>query len=339
MARSLRIEKVNGLYHVINRGNYRQDLFINEGAHLAFERCLFEACEKCGWVLEGYCVMTNHFHLVIRTPEGNLVYGMKWLQSTFANRYHHFRKVHGKLFQGRYKSLIVEEESYLGALLHYVHLNPVRAGMVDVAGLRGYRWSSYWYLQHPAKRPAFMDLSGCLEASGGLSDTTAGRKKYRDYLAWLAADSGAQKELLFDRMCRGWAIGSKDFKKNLLSEESERRKAEAEEQGETLDVGNEYYDGRDLREANELKWELYLERGLVALGKDAAAIREDLKSARWKVMLAAILKRHTSATNVWIAERLNMGISQAVSQNVGKFHAGGEGKSEAFQELIIRITE
>lgn len=63
----------------------------------------------------------------------------QWLQSTFANRYHKFRKVHGKLFQGRYKSLIVEEDSRLGALLHYVHLNPVRAGMTDVKGLRNYR--------------------------------------------------------------------------------------------------------------------------------------------------------------------------------------------------------
>ena len=338
MARSLRIEKANGVYHVINRGNYRQDLFINEGAHLAFESCLFEACEKCGWVLEGYCVMTNHFHLVIRTPEGNLVYGMKWLQSTFANRYHHYRKVHGKLFQGRYKSLIVEEESYLGALLHYVHLNPVRAGMMDVAGLREYRWSSYWYLQHPAKRPGFMDLSGCLEAAGGLSDTTVGRKKYRDYLACLAADSGAQKELLFDRMCRGWAIGNKDFKKGLLSAEAERLKGEAED-GEVLELSKEHYDGKDLREANELKWELYLERGLAQFGKDATAIREDLKSAEWKVMLAAVMKRYTSATNVWITERLNMGISQAVSQNVGKFYEAGSDGAEAYQGLIIRITE
>ena len=79
-------------------------------------------------MLEGFCVLTNHYHLVIRTPEGNLVYGMQWLQSTFANRYHKFRKVHGKLFQGRYKSLIVEEADYLGSLLHYVHLNSVRAG-------------------------------------------------------------------------------------------------------------------------------------------------------------------------------------------------------------------
>jgi len=337
MARSLRIEKADGVYHVINRGNYRQDLFINEGAHLAFERCLFEACEMCGWVLEGYCVMTNHFHLVIRTPAGNLVYGMKWLQSTFANRYHHYRKVHGKLFQGRYKSLIVEEESYLGALLHYVHLNPVRARIVDVAGLRDYRWSSYWYLQHPAKRPAFMDVSGCLEAAGGLADTSAGRRKYREYLAWLSADASAQKELLFDRMCRGWAIGSKDFKKDLLSEEAERVKAGAAG-SKVIEPRQERYDGKELREANELKWEVFLERGLSVLGKDAADIREDLKSAAWKVMLAAVIKGHTSATNVWITKKLNMGISQAVSQNVGKFHAAGGRETDAYQELIINIT-
>lgn len=324
------------MYHVINRGNYRQDLFINEGAHLSFERCLFQACEKCGWVLEGYCVMTNHFHLVIRTPEGNLVYGMKWLQSTFANRYHKFRKVHGKLFQGRYKSLIVEEESYLGALLHYVHLNPVRAGMVDVSELGGYRWSSYWYLRHPSKRPGFMDVSGCLEAAGGLSDNASGRRKYGEYLAWLSADTSAQKEQLFDRMCRGWAIGSKAFKKDLLKEEAERLK---EEGGEPLAVAGERYDGRDLREANILKWELFLERGLTELGKDSRAIREDLKSAEWKVMLAAVLKRHTSAPNVWITRMLNMGIPQAVSQNVGRLHASGAEDSEAYRSLRTEMTE
>lgn len=81
--------------------------------------------------------MRNHFHLVIRTPAGNLSYGMKWLQATFANRYHRFRKVHGKLFQGRFKSLIVEEDGYMGALQHYVHLNPLRAGMCRVDELKG----------------------------------------------------------------------------------------------------------------------------------------------------------------------------------------------------------
>ena len=86
MARSLRIEKEDGVYHIINRGNYRKDVFINEGAHRSFETCLFEACEKCELVLAGWCVMTNHFDLVVRRPRGNLIDGMKWLQSTFANR-------------------------------------------------------------------------------------------------------------------------------------------------------------------------------------------------------------------------------------------------------------
>ena len=281
--------------------------------------------------------MTNHFHLVIRTPEGNLIHGMQWLQATFANRYHKFRKVHGKLFQGRYKSLIVEETDYLGWLLHYVHLNPVRAGMVTAESLSDYRWSSFWYLCHPSKRPDFMDCTGCLRAAGSLTDSPAGRKHYREYLRWLSTDSGAQKEQLFDKMCKGWAIGSKDFKKGLLSEEIERKKALVEEDGDVY-ADRERYDGKELREANELTWELYLERGLNALGKDEVAIRTDKKSARWKVMLAAFLKRHTSASNVWITEHLNMGISQSVSQNVGKFYASRDNPKDDYQKLTISIT-
>lgn len=230
MPRSLRIEKENGVYHIINRGSEGQDVFINEGAHQSFEECLFETCEKCGWILEGFCVMTNHFHLVVRTPKGNLIYGMKWLQSTFANRYHQFRKGHGKLFQGRYKSLIVEEDGYLGALLHYTHLNPARAGITDIKRLRDYRWSSYWYLNHPAKRPAFMDCSGALLAAGGLADTSYGRRKYADYLNWLTSDKAAQDEMAFGKMCRGWALGTKDFKKALIAEATDTMEEEDEDE-------------------------------------------------------------------------------------------------------------
>ena len=337
MTRSLRIEKANGVYHVINGGNYRQDVFINEGAHRAFEKCLFEACIKCDWILEGFCVLTNHFHLVIRTPKCNLVYGMQWLQSTFANRYHKFGKVHGKLFQGRYKSLIVEETDYLGSLLHYVHLNPVRAGMVSVESLRAYRWSSFWYLHHPTNRADFMDCSGCLEAAGNLTDSSAGRKRYREYLSWLSADSGARKEQLFDRMCKGWALGSQDFKKGLLAEEIERKRSLVEED-ENLDAEQERYDGKELREANELKWEQFLERGLSMLGKARSAILKDKKSEAWKILLAAAIKKHTSATNVWITGRLNMGIPQAVSQNVGKFFASGKDQKKSYRDIIIKLT-
>jgi REP element-mobilizing transposase RayT len=330
MARSLRIERANGVYHVINRGNYRQDLFINAGAYQSFESCLFEVCEKCAWILEGFCVMTNHFHLVIRTPEGNLSYGMKWLQGTFANRYHHYRKVHGKLFQGRFKSLIVEEDGYLGALQHYVNLNPLRAGMCTVDELETYRWSSYWYLWNPRKRPEFMDLSGALEHAGGLRDTPAGRKKYREYLTWLSTDAPAQKEMAFEKMCRGWALGTKSFKQGLL--ESEGLLKEGSFDGVQLE-------GKELREANELQWEHQLERMLSILDKNDRAILSDRKSAQWKVWIADVLKRHTAAPNVWIAAKLNMGAPQFVSMLTSRFNQQKQKRDTAYQEFIQNITK
>ena len=178
------------------------------------------------------------------------------------------------LRQGRYKSLIVEEDSYLGALLHYVHLNPVRALMVSVEDLKDYRWSSYWYLHNKRKRPPFLDCSGALEAAGGLADTPQGRKQYAKYLKWLVEDDTARKEMAFDKMCRGWAIGTKDFKKALLEKLEDAK--EEDEKGEGSDAVARYY-GEGLREANRLRWEMLLGQGLSSLGKNAACIATDLK--------------------------------------------------------------
>ena len=105
MARKLRLEYPGACYHVINRGNYRADIFKTEGAKVAFEACLFEACAKSGWLLHAYVLMSNHYHLAVETPTGNLVAGMQWLQATFANRFNKLRGTRGHLFQGRYKSL------------------------------------------------------------------------------------------------------------------------------------------------------------------------------------------------------------------------------------------
>jgi REP element-mobilizing transposase RayT len=127
---------------VINRGNYRSWIFESEGARSAFEGCLFEACEKSNWILHAFVVMGNHYHLAIETPQANLVAGMTWFQGTFAARFNRLRGENGHLFQGRYKALIVQDGEWLGNLCHYIHLNPVRAGLVDVKGLRDYRFSS-----------------------------------------------------------------------------------------------------------------------------------------------------------------------------------------------------
>src|SRR5438105_8111243 len=105
MARKLRLEYPGAIYHVINRGNYRHWIFTEEGTRAAFETCLFECCRRSQWLLHAFVVMSNHYHLALETPLGNLVAGMQWLQATFANRFNRFRKEHGHLFQGRYKGL------------------------------------------------------------------------------------------------------------------------------------------------------------------------------------------------------------------------------------------
>ena len=135
------MEFEGALYHVISRGNYRKDLF-DGGAAGSFERTLFEACEKRGWLLHAYVIMSNHYHLALETPAGNLVEGMRWLQGTFGIRFNAFRGERGHVFQSRYKSLVIEEGRPLLGLVNYIHLNPVRAGIVDLAGLRGYNPSS-----------------------------------------------------------------------------------------------------------------------------------------------------------------------------------------------------
>lgn len=108
MARTPRIQFDGAIYHVINRGNYRQDLFARSGTAEAFEGTLFETCKRCGWELAAYCIMSNHYHLALTTPKGNLVEGVHWLQSTFGNRFHRFIGERGHVFQGRYKVILVE---------------------------------------------------------------------------------------------------------------------------------------------------------------------------------------------------------------------------------------
>lgn len=136
MARKLRMEEAGGMYHIINRGNYRRWVFEEEGAKVAFEGTLFEACERNGWVLHAFCIMGNHYHLALETPRGNLSEGMRWLQSVYANRFNRFRAESGHLFQGRFKSLGVEDSERLAWLCHYINLNPVRARICPVTDLQ-----------------------------------------------------------------------------------------------------------------------------------------------------------------------------------------------------------
>lgn len=302
MARPLRFEYAGAIYHVINRGNYRSCIFEEGRSREAFEKCLFEACEQFGWVLHAYCVMSNHYHLALETPKANLSVGMRWLQATFAMRYNRFRKEHGHLFQGRFKSIVVEDADRLAWLCHYIHLNPVRAGIVDLSALATFRHSSYrWLVEGKRERPRSLEFSTMLAACGGLKDGPAGRRKYGEYLRWLSEDEPRQKEMLFDMMSKGWALGTKDFKTALL-EDSKREMARVVLEGE----GD--------AEARELLWENRLGQCLEVLGKTAEDVRTDPKSAEWKVAICDAMRRSYGCKVVWISDRLNMGVAAGVSR-------------------------
>lgn len=141
MGRAARIEFAGALYHVTSRGDRREDIYEDDSDRLRFLDTLEHVCKTYNWVCHSYCLMTNHYHLVVETVEGNLSQGMRHLNGFYSQAYNRRHKKIGHVFQGRYKAILVEKESYLLELCRYVELNPVRARMVHKAG--DWPWSSY----------------------------------------------------------------------------------------------------------------------------------------------------------------------------------------------------
>lgn len=303
MARPLRMESEAGVYHVINRGNYRADIFRTEKAKAAFLTCLGEACEKAGWRVHAWCLMSNHYHLAIATPNANLVEGMRWLQGTFSVRFNRLRNERGHLFQGRYKSLLVDPDGGLGPLCHYIHLNPVRAKVRAVAALPDYPWTSLRWLCAPRQRPAWYQPQVALDHAGGLADTPAGRRRYLDYLTWLMEDEPARKAQRFAEMSKGWIIGTADFAKSMVKEHAEL-------------IGQGRRMAAELQASREAIWRDELTALLAKRGRTASDLVAEKKSADWKAALAAAMKARTTATNRWLGEHLHMGGLHEVSRQV-----------------------
>jgi REP element-mobilizing transposase RayT len=325
MPRKLRLEFSGACYHVLNRGNYRRNLFATDGAAESFERCLFEAVGRFGWRLHAFVIMRNHFHLALETPEPNLSAGMRWLQATWAARFNRRHGETGRPFQGRYKALHVEPGHALAQVAHYIHLNPVRAKVVPAERLLEFRWSS---LPRFAARVRPAGLSGetVLAQSGELADTPAGWRSYLAYLGVLAEEDGRRREEKFGRLSRGWAVGSGDFRAKLRTE----LLAQSEGAARFGLLGADRDAHQQVR--TEL-WEEKLQAAAKALQIDLAHLGPK-KSAADKVALAAVLKTVTGVTNRWLADRLAMGAPASVSQFVRRFQRRDSHKSAVFKRAL-----
>ena len=182
MPRKLRIEYPGAIYHGMSRANGKGNIYETDVDRQDFIKSLAEACDKTGFQVHAYCLMRNHFHLVVETPNGNLVAGMRWLLSAYTLRFNPRHKRFGHVFSGRYKALVVDGSGtgYLRTVCDYVHLNPVRARLVQ-AGQRllEYPWSSFgWYLAAPAHRPGWLRVDRLLGEHGIGRDTAAGRQEF-----------------------------------------------------------------------------------------------------------------------------------------------------------------
>ena len=295
MARKLRVQYPGAIYHVMNRGDRREPIFKDDKDRLLFLEGLGEACEKTGWVIHAWCLMPNHFHMVIETPQANLVAGMKWLLGTYTGRFNRRHKEFGHLFSGRYKALIVEGSGngYLKTVCDYVHLNPVRAKLLRAEQkLEFYRWSSLReYLRPRRKRPKWMRVERLLGEHGIPKDSKAGRQEFgRRMEGRRQAETETDP---FKKVRRGWCLGGKAFRKELLAQMKEQ-------------MGQEHY-GEERAETDEEQAEGMVREELKRLGWKEAQLAARPKGDPEKLKLAIKLRAETTATVKWIARRLQMG--------------------------------
>ena len=294
MARKPRVEYPGAIYHVMNRGDRREAIFRDDEDRRRFLGTLGEACVKTCWQVHALCLMPNHFHLVVETPQSNLAVGMKWLLGTYTLRFNRRHRQCGHLFSGRYKALIVDGSGngYLRAVCDYVHLNPSRAKLLrSDQPLREYPWSTWpEYLKSACKRPAWMRVDRLLGEYGIGQDNAAGRRRLETALE---QRRGAEEGNEFKLIRQGWFFGRDELRQELLTHVSDK-------------LGRWHY-GEAVQESARARAERIVAEELKRRKWDEQTLGARRKGDAEKVAIAQRLRDETTMTLAWVAERLRRG--------------------------------
>jgi REP element-mobilizing transposase RayT len=217
MARPLRIEFPGAFYHVMNRGNTGMNIYRSKRDREKFLEYVGEAVKRYGIKVHTFCLMTTHYHFLIETPHANLSQAIKWINVGYAVYFNRKRRRFGHLFQGRFKAVLVDADEYLKQLSRYIHLNPVRARMVEHC--RDYPWSSYRALSGYAASPEWLETDWLLSLFG--EDRGTAKKRYRNFVELV---ENGKIENPSDDVVGGVVLGRDDFvnwvKKTFLSKDS-----------------------------------------------------------------------------------------------------------------------
>ena len=207
MARPLRIEYDGALYHITSRGNARKSIFAGDEDRKIFLDTLTKVNEKYNFLCHAYCLMNNHYHLLIETPDGNLSKGMRHLNGVYTQRYNRRNKKTGHVFQGRYKAILIQKENHLLEVCRYIVLNPVRARAVKSPG--EWKWSSY-KATSGFKKPHNCLTKDCILGQFGEKRKDA-ENEYRGFVR-----SGIGEKTLWEKLKGQSILGDVDFVDRLI---------------------------------------------------------------------------------------------------------------------------
>lgn len=207
MSRPLRIEYPGAVYHVTSRGNEKKPVFKDDTDRLNFLNTLKHVNKRYNWICHAYCLMTNHYHLLIETPDGNLSLGMRQLNGVYTQLFNRRHGRTGHLFQGRYKAILIQKDSHLLEVCRYVVLNPVRAKMVEKPG--DHTWSSYQATAGRAKPHPSLTTDWVLDQFSGKRGKA--EQDYRKFVSW-----GIGQKTIWTEV-RGQALlGEEDFADKMV---------------------------------------------------------------------------------------------------------------------------
>ncbi len=178
MARPLRLEFPGAIYHVTSRGNRQEAIYEDDADRLQWLDILSRVCERYNWRVHAYCLMDNHYHILLETADGNLSKGMRHLNGVYTQYFNRQHNRVGHVYQGRYKAILVEKDSYLLELSRYVVLNPIRAGMIK--NMDEWHWSSYLVTIGKLQPPDWLEVDWLL-GQFGLQRNRA-RRRYIDFV-------------------------------------------------------------------------------------------------------------------------------------------------------------
>jgi putative transposase len=339
MPRAVRIEYPGAHYHAMCRGNNGQEIFLNDDGRRLFLSTLDEVCQQTGWFVHAYVLMSNHYHLLLETPEPNLVAGMKWFQGAYTQRFNSMFKRRGHLYQGRYKAIPIATDPRDGGLEYfrevstYIHLNPFRAKLCGEGceqSLQSHKWSSYpAYAGKTRKRPEWLVREKVYRSWGFNPDQPGCPRQYREKLERFMRfeeDPLAGMRGEFDKQIkRGWFLGTEAFRKRL----------DQLLEGRT---GNDNYRSRQRREHSVWEAENLLKNALEVLSWSEEELLRARSVVPEKQAVAWLLMSQTAVTGTWIAERLQMGHRVNTSRAISRFRNATTRQDKELKSAMLKCT-